>query len=158
ELGEGDIAAISEVARDTQKAVLAAPATGAWVMGDFWPGNIMLAPTSTDTYTIYVIDWELAKPGLPAHDIGQFCAELDLLDRFAPSSLTVPSSSPAKSMLHAFIRTYAPTPAPLARTALVHWGCHLAVWTPRAGWGAREPVRAVVKDGVAMMLCGARGD
>ncbi|KIY50668.1 hypothetical protein FISHEDRAFT_71707 [Fistulina hepatica ATCC 64428] len=52
-------------------------AKDAVVMGDFWPGNILVQLGSTyGLPQISIIDWELAKAALRGVDFGQFCAEM----------------------------------------------------------------------------------
>ncbi|KAF7436409.1 Carboxy-terminal domain (CTD) phosphatase [Pleurotus ostreatus] len=124
------------------------------VMGDFWPGNIVLSPTAE---SIYVIDWELAKTGLEGLDLGQFCAEIHTLRRFHPSQ-----STSAEAIISAFLQTYRRLrdhldPLVLAGTVVTHVGAHLVAWTPRVEWGGREDTRAVVAEGVELLVGGYSG-
>lgn len=99
---------------------------------------------------IYILDWELARPGLPGVEIGQFCAEMHLLRRFDPFA-----RAPASRILEAFLEAYAQCGEPdiqLGRDALVHLGSHLVVLTSRAPWGDREGTRRVVQEGVQLLL------
>ncbi|KAF4573303.1 Protein kinase-like domain superfamily protein [Pleurotus pulmonarius] len=121
------------------------------VMGDFWPGNIVLNPT---TESIYVIDWELAKTGLEGLDLGQFCAEIHTLRRFHPSQ-----SNSGDIIISVFLQTYRrvrdhPDPSTLAGIVVTHVGAHLVAWTPRVEWGGREDTRAVVAEGVELLVGG----
>ncbi|KAJ7304775.1 kinase-like domain-containing protein [Mycena albidolilacea] len=78
-------------------------------MGDFWTGNVMVgmlpAPNTSGAASaldrVYVIDWELVKPGVAALDIGQFCAEMQTLPLFRPD--TAPSAS---ALIEAFLTAY----------------------------------------------------
>ena len=40
------------------------------VMGDFWPGNVLVGVEDNDSPTL-VVDWEIARPGLAGVDVGQ---------------------------------------------------------------------------------------
>jgi len=101
---------------------------------------------------VYVLDWELAKPGLAGLDIGQFCAEMHLLRRFSPACGTS-----ATTVLDAFLKTYrdaAGVGVGVAKDAIVHIGAHLVAWTPRVPWGSKERTREVVDEGVGYLVEG----
>ncbi|KAL0068529.1 hypothetical protein AAF712_004243 [Marasmius tenuissimus] len=148
-----DFEKLKEIANKTSAAVVSADSE--FVMGDFWTGNILLdlAEGDTDINRIFVIDWELAKPGLHGLDVGQFCAEVDLVRKFHSAN-----SSASSSMITSFYRAYSSLheskDAGLYRTAIVHWGAHLVVWTPRTAWGSPEETRKVVQEGIGVMLDG----
>ncbi|KAG1749770.1 kinase-like domain-containing protein [Suillus paluster] len=133
----------------------------AFTHGDFWPGNIMVSlrreseggvPTLEK---LYVLDWELAKAGLRGLDIGQFCAEMRLLQRFYPSR-----QKEASTIVRSFLSAYRGGSGPdeaLARVAIAHVGAHLVAWTPRVRWGDREETRKTVAEGVELLVGGAEG-
>lgn len=105
---------------------------------------------------LYILDWELAKPGLAGVELGQFCAEMDLLQRFDPVA-----KDPASTILSHFLRTYSSTAKPgvdVARHALAHWGVHLVVWTPRVPWGDKHHTRKVVEAGVQLLVASSGDD
>ncbi|KAL0575243.1 hypothetical protein V5O48_006734 [Marasmius crinis-equi] len=153
DVGADDLERLKIIANETSAAVVAAETD--FAMGDFWTGNILLdlAEGDSDVNRIFVVDWELAKPGLHGLDFGQFCAEVDLVRRFHPSN-----SSASSSVIASFYRAYSSLDETknlaLYRTAIVHWGAHLVVWTPRTAWGTPEETRKVVKDGIGVMLKG----
>jgi hypothetical protein len=125
-------------------------------MGDFWPGNILLDldPTSPDTIKhIYVVDWELVKPGLAGLDVGQFSAEIQSVAFFYPQS-----KAAAREVLTAFLSSYrhsgTEVDAEVARVAATHAGVHLATWTPRVGWGGAQETKEAVVEGIKLMLEG----
>ncbi|KAI0784990.1 kinase-like domain-containing protein [Abortiporus biennis] len=132
------------------------------VMGDFWPGNIMVSfsgeGSSSKLERIYVLDWELTKPGLAGLDVGQLCAELQTLRRFHDNCVI-----PATELILTFLTSYrgcrrgAGSLKELARIASVHLGAHLIAWTPRVPWGGKEKTREVVKEGVKYLIDGYGG-
>ena len=131
-------------------------------MGDFWPGNFMicLGPTTGDNpqslQRVYVLDWELAKPGVAGLDVGQFCAEMHQLRRFSPTC-----HEPVTA-LNAFLKSYrngfGADTVEIAKDAVVHIGAHLVAWTPRVPWGGKECTREVVVEGVDYLVEGYSGN
>ncbi|GBE77663.1 predicted protein [Sparassis crispa] len=159
ELPEGRLEAISAVATKTINGMLTTDETV--VMGDFWPGNVLVSLRRDDgdeaaVERIYVVDWEMTKPGLAGLDVGQFCAELLLICRFNPWGEDAASAVMA-SFLQAYRGVY-PVDLLGAKTALVHIGAHLIAWTPRIPWGTKEKIREVVQEGVAYLVDGAQLD
>lgn len=154
-ISERDSEVIAKVASDMGIAMN----TGRefFVMGDFWTGNIMVALGGGQRVEhIYILDWELAKTGLPGADIGQFCAEIHLLRRFEAVA-----KDAASRILSTFLEAYsrAGTPDfPVCRDAMVHWGVHLAVWTPRIPWGDKATTRNVVEEGVQFLVGASSAD
>ncbi|KIM33508.1 hypothetical protein M408DRAFT_61492 [Serendipita vermifera MAFF 305830] len=71
-------------------------------MGDFWTGNILvkLSPDGTQLERLFVIDWELAKLGMAAADVGQFAAEAWLLQRYPERQ------EPGKALVSSFLQSY----------------------------------------------------
>lgn len=131
-------------------------------MGDFWPGNVLVNlqyPSDGDTPTVkhvYVVDWELVKPGLAGLDIGQLCAEMHLLRHFSPAC--EPAASEA---LGAFLKTYRDTfamPPGMARLVAEHIGAHIVALAPRIPWGSKELTREVVMEGVDYLVKANMGD
>ena len=129
--------------------------------GDFWPGNIMVSlrreieGCAPRLEKVYLLDWELAKAGLRGLDIGQFCAEMRLLQRFYPSR-----KDEASTIITSFLLAYKGGSGPdeaLARVAIAHVGAHLVAWTPRVRWGGREEIRETVAEGVELLVGGAEG-
>lgn len=140
--------AITERAMSTRESI---------VMGDFWPGNVLVSLTS-DTRQVkrlYVVDWELAKLGIAGWDVGQFSAEIHLIRRFHPDREAIASAT-----FSAFLKAYGVHASKLVKdddvlkTALTHIGAHLITWTPRVEWGAKENTRDVVEEGVKYYLEG----
>ena len=128
------------------------------VMGDFWPGNVLVGvgEEEAEEAPTLVVDWEIARPGLPGLDVGQFCAELATLRRLHPER-----ADAAGEVLKNFVHVYfagdvGPEADETRRVALGHFGVHLAVWTPRAEWSAGvQAKRALVMDGVKCLVEGA---
>ena len=141
-----------------------------FVMGDFWPGNILVVVGGEDdghgdgdggaNEPCFVVDWELAKAGLAGLDVGQLCAELTTLRRLRPDE----RAEAAGEILASFVRAYfvgdvGPRAEETRRVAVGHFGAHLAVFTARTGWdGGAGPTRALVLDGVARLVEGADAD
>ncbi|CCL98113.1 uncharacterized protein FIBRA_00107 [Fibroporia radiculosa] len=152
---------IGTVANDTWRAMQSTTETV--VMGDFWPGNVLVAlqyneeGIATAIERIVVVDWELAKSGLAGLDVGQFSAELHLLRSFHPASNDA-ASALLTSFLEAYRRTCdgdALTRKHVAKIALVHIGAHLVAWTPRVPWGNKEKVRELVQRGIDYLVEGS---
>jgi 5-methylthioribose kinase len=129
--------------------------------GDFWPGNIMVSLRreseggTPGLDRLYVLDWEMAKAGLQGLDIGQFCAEMRLLERFYPSR-----REEASTIMRTFLSAYkggSGSDEALARVAVAHVGAHLVAWTPRIRWGDREETRGTVAEGVELLTGGDEG-
>ncbi|KAI6047831.1 kinase-like domain-containing protein [Pisolithus marmoratus] len=86
------LAAFSKLAETRSMEIRSSTVGDVMTHGDFWPGNIMVClrrgmdGTAEALEKLYVLDWELAKTGLPGLDLGQCCAELYLISRFHPLS------------------------------------------------------------------------
>ncbi|KAG7099765.1 hypothetical protein E1B28_001578 [Marasmius oreades] len=153
EIGEIELKKMEEIGKEISAGILSAEEN--FVMGDFWTGNILLDldDGGSDIKHIFIIDWELAKPGLHGLDVGQFCAEVDLIRRFHSLNADV-SSRIIASFFHSYSNLNAEKDVALYQTALAHWGAHLVIWTPRVQWGGPAETRVVVKDGVKLLLEG----
>lgn len=119
-------------------------------MGDFWDANI-LVEAHTPTLRIFVLDWELAKRGLPGSDVGLFCGAMDILVRGNKVA-----SQAASTILQNFIDAYALNSthqdASLAQDALFHWGGCNVFWAPRVPRDDKEVVQSLVREGVEFLL------
>lgn len=127
------------------------------VMGDFWPGNILIHGESMDQLSI--VDWELAKPGLAGLDVGQFLAELYTLRKCHLSSRPA-----VDELISAFITTYKSVMSSLpvdafnldefAKIATAHVGAHLIAITPiaRPKWGTDEVIKEIVSEGFTFLI------
>ena len=122
--------------------------------GDLWPGNVMVSLRRGADGAIealdklYVIDWEVAKTGLPGFDLGQMCAEFYLIARFHPHRENS-TNTLIKSFLSAYKTTRGSAMDP--RVAVGHIGAHLVAFTPRIPWGGRERTRDVVQEGAELL-------
>ncbi|KAG2338358.1 hypothetical protein BDR05DRAFT_893824 [Suillus weaverae] len=159
DIPEGTLAVISKLA-ETRSSEIDSTAE-VLTHGDFWPGNIMVSLRRESEggmlrlEKLYVLDWELAKAGLRGLDIGQFCAEMRLLQRFYPNRQEE-TSTVMRSFLLAYRGGSGPDEA-LARVAIAHVGAHLVAWTPRVRWGDKEDTRQTVTEGVELLIGGAEG-
>ncbi|KAJ3570625.1 hypothetical protein NP233_g4283 [Leucocoprinus birnbaumii] len=149
---ETERSALEKIAEESGDAMR--KATGTFVMGDFWPGNLVLSfDEAGNVSQVSVLDWELCKPGIFGVELGQFCAELVLLMRFN----TDVCGQDAKRLLEDFLTAYAGQVTPdleMCRRAIVHLGTHLVTLTPRIEWGGKEKTQEVVKEGLGLILDG----
>lgn len=154
-----DLDRIQQITEQTTQEMMATKET--LVMGDFWPGNVVVAwsdnSESPTIKRIYILDWELVKPGIAGLDVGQFLAEMHLLRRCRPHC-----AESASAVMSAFQEAYKVGRGgevnETAGKALVHVGAHLVVWTPRNDWGTKDKTRELVQEGVRYLLSGGRGE
>ena len=158
------LATIDNIAQETTQQMITTRET--LVMGDFWPGNVLLSLVErdgeVDIERALVVDWELVKPGLRGLDIGQFCAEMHQMRRFHPDTEAL-----VLELVDAFLGKYRDAYTPeagseeqlsaVAGVALTHIGAHLVAWTPRGIWTGKETIQAVVLEGVQCLLDGHEG-
>ncbi|KAJ7490834.1 kinase-like domain-containing protein [Mycena latifolia] len=149
---EKDLATLRTLVEERMAAIYAARAT--LIMGDFWTGNIVVAP---DTGRVSVIDWELVKPGVPALDLGQFCAEMHTLALFRPQTAEA-TTALIDAFLAAYRVHYGALAPDTARVAAQHMGAHLVVITPRVEWGPPEECVKAVELGLTYLLEGGSDD
>ncbi|KAF2811239.1 kinase-like protein [Mytilinidion resinicola] len=107
--------------------------------GDFWPGNVLVG----NDEGLMVADWEMARRGCGATDVGQFAAEAFLLDRFRGG----------RGLREAFLGAYAEARGnkldrEFLKRMAVHWGVHVAFWPTRVEWADEEETRELVVIGV----------
>jgi hypothetical protein len=160
-----------------------------FTMGDFWfgllflltasrmltstcrTGNILVKPSteSPALEQLVILDWEIAKLGTSAADIGQFAAESLLLARYATSH------EPGRALVGSFVDTYEATLISSTKSqsdrdgdsagralatlfdgnAIV--GCtaaHTAVWGTLGVWNVDSDVKERAVKG-ALKMCGA---
>lgn len=105
---------------------------------------------------VYIVDWEIARHGIPGLDVGQFCAKMELFIMFKPQC-----AQSAKEGTAAFLSAYKEAGsrredemAELMRRMIVHIGAHLVAWPSRIHWGTVEDTRRSVKEGVKLLVCG----
>ncbi|KAJ7606859.1 kinase-like domain-containing protein [Roridomyces roridus] len=150
---------VSKIGEEMSRRVNAANAESSpLVMGDFWPGNIMITlSTSNALQRIAVLDWELVKPGLAGLDIGQFCGEMHQAQMCYPQYADVASRTVA-ALLSAYAQENEKAGMKVvARDALTHCGAHLIAWTPRTSWAEAERTQEVVKEGLEFLTSGFDG-
>ena len=122
-------------------------------MGDFWPGNVLVdlergADGVEKLRKLLVVDWEVARPGVAAFDVGQFQAEIVTVRHFNP--VCGPAS---KALDAAFLEGYLSIEPGLDRQkAARHLATHLVVWTARVGWEPAEKTRALVEHGLKSII------
>lgn len=156
---------LDEVAKliDRYSNVIVHDEHNTFAMGDLWPGNILITSHRDDDNQlmidrVWVVDWEMSKPGLQGLDIGQFTAEMQTLRGVYPTS-----SASTEILMAAFFCGYTelrPVDIQIVRDAAIYTGVHITVGVPRNDWqkpGA-EIVRRIVLEGVEQILKGANGD
>ncbi|KAI6008387.1 kinase-like domain-containing protein [Pisolithus orientalis] len=162
EISGEKLAAFSKLVEIRSREIHSSTGSDVMTHGDFWPGNIMVClrrganGTVEAVEKLYVVDWEVAKMGLPGLDLGQLCAELYLISRFYPRR-----KESAEAVITSFLSTYRRCnnkvdPA-LAGVTVGHIGAHLVTLGPRISWGGREQTRKVVQEGVEMLTLGCTG-
>ncbi|KAF9486426.1 kinase-like protein [Pholiota conissans] len=125
-----------------------------FVMGDFWPGNVLVKLDAQGKLArMFVVDWELAKAGLIAVEIGQFCAEIYLLGRCIPEVCQETAPLVLEHFFAEYKREYGAS-EDVARQTLVRWGTHMVVLGARVNWGEKELSRAVVLEGARIVVDG----
>lgn len=125
------------------------------VMGDFWSGNVLVdlewdANGSEKLRKLFVVDWEVTRPGVAAFDVGQFQAEIATVRHFNPVCGLATEALDA-----AFLEGYLSVEPEVDREkAAQHLAVHLVIFTARVGWTAgdgyntAEKTRELVEQGL----------
>lgn len=146
---------IEDITATATKDILVAESI--FTMGDFWTANVIVnQDTIGRIRKVFVVDWEIARPGLPYLDYAQFAAELHTLRRFYPKA-----DACVEEILEAYAKAYRQkwrVDTEFVRGAAVHVGAHLAAITSMARWQPKEKIPDVVMEGVGYMLRGIRDD
>jgi len=150
EIDPSDIQFISKLTDEYHSHLMSArvPGHDVFLMGDLWTENILI--DIHQPLRLYILDWELARTGLPGSEIGLFCAYMCLLGR--GNHVT---SGPASVILQNFLDTYSRISnqdTRLAQDALAHWGISYVFWAPRDPPGDRELVHELVREGVQFLV------
>ena len=159
DIASADLVDIDRIVEQRTEAIMGAETT--YTMGDFWTGNIIVQISQGASGTgeekqqrverIFVVDWEVTKPGLAFLDVGQFVAEMHTLYRFHERT-----QESVESALRAFFAAYKANGVHVdeafVRAALTHIGAHLVVITPWVGWSPKEILREVVLEGTEYLL------
>ncbi|KAH8099285.1 kinase-like domain-containing protein [Cristinia sonorae] len=147
----GHIATVEKVVQEMTQEIMTTEET--LVMGDFWPGNIIVvfSDDRSAVQRLYVLDWEIVRPGIAGLDVGQFLAEMHLLRSFRPHCAES-STAVISSFQTAYAKTRGGPMELVAKKAMIHVGAHLVAWTPLAGWGGKEKTREVVLHGVGYLV------
>lgn len=119
------------------------------------PGNILVELQGTSLETLYVIDWELAKTGPSASDLGQFLGEAYLLWHFHSKPIS-------QTLIDSFIRSYQLTRSrhsPIDIGSVVRdAGAHVAVFAAAVAWGDEESTKSAVSAGFELLKFGTSAD
>lgn len=100
-------------------------------LGDFWTGNVLVS----NAKELFVLDFELTKPGTPDFDVGQMAAEMYCLACFRDAEL-------GNALLKAFLKWYEEgrkqgVSMELVAKVAIRIGAHLMVMMPTA-WSVRS--------------------
>ncbi|KLO10107.1 hypothetical protein SCHPADRAFT_892579 [Schizopora paradoxa] len=168
DLSPEDIKTLEELVEDANSCI--ASDSSSFTVGDFWTGNTVV-DTEPDTREgregymrmkrVFIVDWEVSKPGIASIDVAQYAAELHTARAFFPGK---DGHSSVDDILPAYFKAYAAArTAPLAPEDLqrmsTHLGAHMAVVTPRMPtWKPEERVREFVVEAIQYLLKGKRGD
>ena len=151
EVNSEELEKISRLAEERAKEMRNSRET--MTMGDFWPGNVLVdmergADGSEKLRKLLVVDWEVARPGVAAFDVGQFQAEIVTVRHFNPVC------GPATEVLDAaFLEGYLSIEPELDRQkAGQHLATHLVIWTARVGWEPAEKTRELVEHGLKSIV------
>lgn len=117
-------------------------------IGDFWTGNILVSTPSTQRVDLhlYVLDFELSKPGTAEFDVGQMSAEMWCLARFRKDA-----RDQSLVLLERFLNSHKArrNVAVDAATVAIRIGAHLLVIMPMA-WSVEateEEIRTAAAEG-----------
>ncbi|KLO06780.1 hypothetical protein SCHPADRAFT_945806 [Schizopora paradoxa] len=167
ELSPEDVTTLKEIVKDATDVVM--NNSSSFTVGDSWTGNAIV-DTEPDLgegregYVrlkhVFIVDWEVSKPGLACLDIGQFSAELHTVRSFYPGKS---GYSSVDDILPAYLGTYAARKGPLSlqdvQRMSVQIGTHMAVVTPQVStWKSKERVREFVEESIQYLLKGKKGD
>lgn len=146
---------IVEAAKAAEAQVL--DADEVWTLGDFWPGNVLVSvPNEHTELSMTLVDFELAKPGTAAFDIGQMGAEMLCLARFRDSERN------RLLLLEEFFRCYKARRQGSVDAAevAIRIGAHLFTMMPKA-WTAEageEKVKKLLREGFDLLKMGWEND
>ncbi|KAI0698624.1 kinase-like domain-containing protein [Cytidiella melzeri] len=158
EISTSDLEQVGHVAKEMQELIDTSRET--LVHGDFWPGNVIVRLRHTTSHgeereevdRVFVVDWELVKPGSRGVEIGQFVAELHQAERFCETNASC-TETLRVSFLTAYKEGTNVDMQRVASSAMVHMGAHLVVLTPRVWkWVEKDRIREVVAKGVESLL------
>ena len=146
---------IAEAAKVGEQEVL--QSSDVLTMGDFWTGNILVSSKDTTNLHLYVLDWELAKPGTAEFDIGQMAAEIYCAARLRKGAQHI-----AMKLLNSFLVSYRETRAVKVDAAkvLIRMGAHWLVIMPRA-WSneaTADEIKEATREGRDMIRIGWEND
>jgi 5-methylthioribose kinase len=153
---------LEEVADVVGQEVLTSEET--LLMGDFWPGNILVDVSSSISTEgtgiepiltlrkLWILDWEMCRYGFAATDVGVFAGESYWLSKFR-------DFNSAEALRRSFLIAYAKmvSKVDVARVA-IQMGTHWVAWTKMVGWGSDEETEECVKKGVEYIREGWKGN
>jgi aminoglycoside phosphotransferase (APT) family kinase protein len=145
---------ITAAAKAAEAEVLTA--SEVWTLGDFWTGNVLVStPDDQSVPKLTVLDFELAKPGTAAFDIGQMGAEMLCLASFR-------HPEQGHLLLKTFFGAYRAerNTSVNAAAVAIRIGAHLLTMMPRA-WTAEAgegKVKVALQQGFELLKFGWEKD
>ncbi|KAH7074676.1 kinase-like domain-containing protein [Paraphoma chrysanthemicola] len=124
------------------------------VMGDFWPGNVLVKPSDVESSSgsthsnLTIVDWEMVRRGTSATDVAQFAAEAFLLDTFRGNR------GLREQFLTAYFRARGDDPRvnrEWIKRLAVHWAVHVAFWPTRVHWTDDAGTKKLVETGINVL-------
>ncbi|KAL9097473.1 MAG: hypothetical protein Q9165_000369 [Trypethelium subeluteriae] len=123
-------------------------------LGDFWTGNVLVSVTPE--LRLYPLDFEFAKPGTAAFDVGQMAAEMYCFAMFR-------DYEKGMAMFESFLRAYREARGSEelvdAGKVAIRIGAHLLIIMPSA-WSNEaddERIREVARKGASLIKIGWQG-
>ncbi|KAF2235721.1 hypothetical protein EV356DRAFT_575535 [Viridothelium virens] len=124
-------------------------------LGDFWTGNVLVS--TTPALRLYPLDFEFAKAGTAAFDVGQMAAEMYCFAMFR-------DHEKGMVMLESFFRAYREVTGSEelvdAAKVAIRIGAHLLMIIPSA-WSNEaddEQIREMVRKGASLIRIGWEGN
>lgn len=167
DLSSEDVSTLKDIVNDATESIM--NDSSSFTVGDCWTGNCIV-DTEPDAgegregcvklKRVFIVDWEVSKPGKACLDVAQFAAELHTVRSFYPGTNVYSS---VDDVLPAYLNTYAARKGPLTiqdvQRMSMQIGTHMAVVTPQvASWKPKERVREFVVESIQYLLRGKRGD
>ncbi|EPS35953.1 hypothetical protein H072_10560 [Dactylellina haptotyla CBS 200.50] len=102
------------------------------IMGDFWTGNCMVnLDDAGELESLYIVDWELIRPGDAATELSQMLAEVWEGGEFGQSpSAKAAAKDLSTGLCSAYKHGAGSLPENLLKDVMLAAGAHVVVWAP----------------------------